>query len=54
VLVAFQQNAGAMNLFITDLRLLRCSGVSGGERAALPPVMIEAAMAVLLDFAAEA
>src|SRR2546422_3572368 len=29
-----------MNLFITDLRLLRCSGVS----ATLPPVMIEAAM----------
>jgi len=34
VLVAFQQNAGAMNLFITDLRLLRCSGVSGGGRSA--------------------
>jgi len=45
VLAAFQQNADAMNLFITDLRLLRCSGVSGGVPAALPPAMIEAAMA---------
>jgi hypothetical protein len=45
VLVVFQQNAGAMNLFITDLRLLRCSGVSGGDCPALPPAMIEAAMA---------
>jgi hypothetical protein len=34
-----------MNLFITDLRLLRCSGVSGGDRPALPPAMMEAAMA---------
>jgi hypothetical protein len=34
-----------MNLFITDLRLLRCPGASGGDRAALPRAMIEAAMA---------
>lgn len=34
-----------MNLFITDLRLLRCSGVSGGDRPSLPAAMIEAAMA---------
>jgi site-specific recombinase XerD len=33
-----------MNLFITDLRLLRCPGVSGGVPPALPHAMIEAAM----------
>ena len=33
-----------MNLFITDLRLLRRSGVSEGVPQALPQAMVEAAM----------